>query len=160
MLINALLHPSPILCDTFIEQNSSLFDWLTGFLIAFFLIFFILLLLGPPFDHARRLFGVARFIAIFIYAFIAANISVALLILFVPSKNIGSSIVECDISDLSKREALFLCHLITLTPGTVTAIIDTKKEKITVHCLHKKEVKIEEKEITRLLKEAIVRFTR
>lgn len=152
-------HLSIALAWLLFRQSTAPSEWIIGLAIGFLPLALYSLLISPL-DYVRRLRALLLFTLYFIYAFVKANLSVALLILFVPVKKIGSSLFEYDISDLSRGEALFLSHLITLTPGTVTAKIDREGGKLTIHCLHRGEAKGVEEEITRFLKRSMVRFTR
>ena len=73
---------------------------------------------------------------IVIWDIIVANVQVAMIILFKPEKDITSHWIPIPI-DLKSAEAItVLAGTITMTPGTVSAMLSADCTSILVHCLH------------------------
>lgn len=79
--------------------------------------------------------GIA-YVILVIWDIIVANIQVALIILFKRNRDINSQWVTVPL-DLTSPEAItVLAGTITMTPGTVTALLSADGGSLLVHCLH------------------------
>ena len=84
---------------------------------------------------SRPLKGLS-YVALVLWDIIIANIEVALIILFRPNARIQSRWVTVPL-DLRSPEAItVLAGTITLTPGTVSAMLSADGGATLVHCLH------------------------
>lgn len=76
------------------------------------------------------------YVVIVLWDIIVANIEVALIVLFKPRKKIRSKWVVVPL-DLTSPEAItVLAGTITMTPGTVSALLSADGASLLVHCLH------------------------
>jgi len=88
---------------------------------------------GRPIVH-KPLKG-ASYVLLVIWDIIVANFQVAAIVLFKPADRINSHWVTVPI-DLRSPEAIsVLAGTITMTPGTVTALLSTCGSSLLVHCL-------------------------
>ncbi|NDV02011.1 Na+/H+ antiporter subunit E [Pseudoroseicyclus tamaricis] len=77
-----------------------------------------------------------EYVAVVLWDIIVANVQVALIVLFKPQDKINSQWVTVPL-DLTSPEAItVLAGTITLTPGTVTAMLSADAGCLLVHCLH------------------------
>ena len=84
----------------------------------------------------RRPFKVLEYMIVVIWDIIVANVEVALIILFKRERDIASKWVVVPL-DLNSPEAItVLAGTITMTPGTVSAMLSSDGNAILVHCLH------------------------
>lgn len=76
------------------------------------------------------------YVLLVMYDIIVANVQVALIVLFKPNRDITSRWVTVPL-DLTSPEAItVLAGTITMTPGTVTALLSADGKSLLVHCLH------------------------
>jgi len=101
-----------------------------------------------------------RFLALFLLAFIKANLSVAWLVLFVPNSKLKPALFSYDVSDMTRKEILILSQCITLTPGTITVEVADDNQSLLVHCLDFRKPEETSEGITQTLKKPIKRFMR
>jgi multicomponent K+:H+ antiporter subunit E len=90
----------------------------------------------PDRPRLRALPVVAAYLAIVVHDIIAANFTVARIVLFVPNARLRSTWVAVPLA-LTRPEAItVLAATITLTPGTVSADLSADGRTLLVHCLH------------------------
>lgn len=90
----------------------------------------------PDRPRIGRPFKVLEYIVVVLWDIIVANAQVALIILFKPNKKIESHWINVPL-DLTSAEAItVLAGTITMTPGTVSAMLSADGGNILVHCLH------------------------
>lgn len=80
----------------------------------------------------ERIRNFLLFFFIFFYEFVLANLILGYVILFKKSSDIEPKIVSYPTDQLSHHEALILAYLITLTPGTIAAVVE-KEKKLQIH---------------------------
>jgi multicomponent K+:H+ antiporter subunit E len=73
---------------------------------------------------------------IVLWDIIVANVQVAMIILFKPEKDIRSHWIPVPIELTSAEAITVLAGTITMTPGTVSAMLSADCNSILVHCLH------------------------
>ncbi|WP_373356207.1 Na+/H+ antiporter subunit E [Pseudoroseicyclus sp. CXY001] len=78
----------------------------------------------------------AAYVAIVLWDIIIANVEVALIVLFKRRDRIHSQWVTVPIELTSPEAITVLAGTITLTPGTVTAMLSADASCLLVHCLH------------------------
>lgn len=79
---------------------------------------------------------VAKYIALVLWDIVVANFQVAAIILFKRNQDIHSKWI-CVPLELTSPEAItVLAGTITMTPGTVSAMLSADNSSILVHCLH------------------------
>jgi len=89
----------------------------------------------PERPSIRNPLMIAEYIVVVLWDIIKANVVVALTILFKSNKNIQSHWITVPV-DLKTAEAItVLAGTITLTPGTVSAMLCADGSSILVHCL-------------------------
>jgi multicomponent K+:H+ antiporter subunit E len=89
---------------------------------------------GKP--RIRGPFRIVEYILVVIWDIVVANIQVALIILFKPNRDLKSEWITVPL-DLRSPEAItVLAGTITMTPGTVSAMLSSCGTSILVHCLH------------------------
>lgn len=90
----------------------------------------------PNRAHVGRPFMVVQYVLIVLWDILVANVQVAAIILFKRNENIRSRWVTVPL-DLTSPEAItVLAGTITMTPGTVSAMLSADGSCILVHCLH------------------------
>lgn len=90
----------------------------------------------PDRPRLRHPMMALEYILIVLWDILVANVKVAWLILFVPRDKLQSRWI-CVPLELTSPEAITtLGGTITLTPGTVTAVIAADGSSLLVHCLH------------------------
>ena len=111
--------------------NSLLFGFILGLVIPFITAPF-----WPGRPRLRNPRMIMEYIVIVMWDIIAANIQVAMIVLFKPNSQIRSEWINVPI-ELKRPEAItVLSSTITLTPGTVTADLSSEGHSLLVHCLH------------------------
>lgn len=84
----------------------------------------------------RRPLKIVEYVIVVIWDIIVANVEVALIILFKREARITSQWITVPL-DLNSPEAItVLAGTITMTPGTVSAMLSSDGSSILVHCLH------------------------
>jgi len=108
----------------------------------------------------RRIWGFVRFLLHFFWLFLKANLEVARLVLFVPRSRYNPGFLDYSIEEMTFKEALLLSHCITLTPGTITVLLDREQSLLRIHVLNFIDPAAVRGDIDKNLKEGIWRFTR
>jgi len=81
-------------------------------------------------------FRVVEYGLIVLWDIVVANVQVALIILFKSNKNTRSHWVTVPLEITSPEAITVLAGTITMTPGTVSAMLSADGGSILVHCLH------------------------
>ncbi|SMX32118.1 Na+/H+ antiporter subunit E [Maliponia aquimaris] len=90
----------------------------------------------PGRPQLKRPFLAVPYVLLVIWDIVVANVQVALIILFKPRAQIHSQWVLVPL-DLTSAEAItVLAGTITMTPGTVSALVSADGTSLLVHCLH------------------------
>ncbi|MGZ9811584.1 Na+/H+ antiporter subunit E [Pseudoroseicyclus sp. H15] len=84
---------------------------------------------------SRPMLGVT-YVLIVLWDIVIANVEVALIVLFKPRDKIHSQWVTVPLELTSPEAITVLAGTITLTPGTVTAMLSADASCLLVHCLH------------------------
>lgn len=117
-------------------------DWApVAFSVAFVCILFWLLLVGVSPEKLSlpvRLWNLWRFLWDFIVDLIKSNIAVFQDVLS-PKNLHDCRMISVPIDDLTEMEVALLSHRITLTPGTLSCVIDEDARFLLVHCMFKKD---------------------
>lgn len=79
---------------------------------------------------------IAEYVAIVLKDIVVANIEVAMIILFKKEEDINSQWIPVPIELKSAEAITVLAGTITMTPGTVSAMLAADGSAILVHCLH------------------------
>ena len=90
----------------------------------------------PGRPRLSRPFKSVEYVAIVVWDIIIANIQVALIILFKPNSKIRSQWITVPITLRSPEAITVLAGTITMTPGTVTAMLSSCGSSLLIHCLH------------------------
>ena len=90
----------------------------------------------PDRPTLKRPLKVVEYFFVVLWDIVVANVEVAMLILFQPRAKLQSAWVTVPL-DLTSPEAItVLAGTITMTPGTVSALLSADASCILVHCLH------------------------
>jgi multicomponent K+:H+ antiporter subunit E len=90
----------------------------------------------PDRPRVRGPLKVVEYVLVVLWDIIVANVQVAMIILFKPETTIRSHWIPVPL-DLTSAEAItVLAGTITMTPGTVSAMLSADGTAILVHCLH------------------------
>ncbi|KUF10598.1 Na+/H+ antiporter subunit E [Pseudoponticoccus marisrubri] len=90
----------------------------------------------PGRPRLKRPWRTLDYVAVVVWDIIVANVEVAVIVLFKPNAKIRSHWVTIPL-DLTSPEAItVLAGTITLTPGTLTALLSADGGSLLVHCLH------------------------
>lgn len=84
----------------------------------------------------RRPLKIAEYILIVLWDIIIANIQVAMIILFKREADIHSQWIVVPLELTSAEAITVIAGTITMTPGTVSAVLSADCGCILVHCLH------------------------
>ena len=90
----------------------------------------------PDRPKVARPFRIVEYFAIVLWDIVVANVQVAMIILFKRERNIASKWI-CIPLDLTSPEAItVLAGTITMTPGTLSAMLSADGGALLVHALH------------------------
>jgi len=90
----------------------------------------------PDRPKLRGPLKVVEYVLVVLWDIVVANVQVAIIILFKPETTIRSHWIPVPL-DLTSAEAItVLAGTITMTPGTVSAMLSADGTAILVHCLH------------------------
>ncbi|EAQ04250.1 pH adaption potassium efflux system, PhaE subunit [Pseudooceanicola batsensis HTCC2597] len=84
----------------------------------------------------RRPLVAVKYILIVLWDIIVANVQVAIMILFKPRDAFRSRWITVPLELTSPEAITVLAGTITMTPGTVSAMLSADGRAILVHCLH------------------------
>lgn len=130
-LLTAMLTVVWLFLAQSVSLNSILFGLFLGIVIAFGTAPF-----WPNRPTLRNPLMIIEYMLIVLWDIVVSNFVVARIILFKPNKDIHSAWV-CVPLELTSPEAItVLASTITMTPGTVTAMISADARSLLVHCLH------------------------
>lgn len=90
----------------------------------------------PNRPRLRRPFVLIRYILVVLWDIIVANVQVAWWILFKPNDQFRSRWITVPLELTSPEAITVLAGTITMTPGTVSALLSADARAILVHCLH------------------------
>jgi multicomponent K+:H+ antiporter subunit E len=90
----------------------------------------------PDRPTLRRPLKIFEYVGVVFWDIVVANVQVAAIILFKPERDIRTQWIPVPL-DLRSAEAItVLAGTITMTPGTVSAMLSADGSAILVHCLH------------------------
>ena len=89
---------------------------------------------GKP--RIRGPFKIVEYVLVVMWDIIVANVQVASIILFKPNADLKSEWITVPIELRSPEAITVLAGTITMTPGTVSALLSSCGTSILVHCLH------------------------
>lgn len=89
---------------------------------------------GKP--RIRAPFRVVEYVLVVLWDIVVANVQVALIILFKRNDDLKSEWITVPIDLYSPEAITVLAGTITMTPGTVSAMLSADGRAILVHCLH------------------------
>jgi len=112
----------------------SFLSLLTGFFIGLLIVTLIARATGRS-SYLKRVLGLARFGAYFIYILVKANYEVAREVL-TPGFSMSPRIVRYPVQGLSDVEITTLANAISLTPGTLSADINDEGTLLYIHCMY------------------------
>ncbi|WP_136443394.1 Na+/H+ antiporter subunit E [Pacificoceanicola onchidii] len=90
----------------------------------------------PGRPEIKRPIKIVGYILIVLWDIVVANVQVALIILLKRHKNIHSHWIVVPLELTSPEAITVLAGTITMTPGTVTALLSADAGSLLVHCLH------------------------
>lgn len=90
----------------------------------------------PGRPRIRAPFKVIEYVLVVLWDIIVANVQVAMIILFKRNKDIKSEWITVPLELRSPEAITVLAGTITMTPGTVSALLSSCGTSILVHCLH------------------------
>lgn len=108
--------------------------------------------------YVRRSIALLFFAFHFFYLFLRANFRVAWVVLTQQKQQ--SCFFSVYIEDMKTWEAIVLSHCITLTPGTVSVVMNEDGKTLTVHCLEEEFWKENLEEVEEDLKQRLLAFSR
>ena len=89
---------------------------------------------GKP--RIRGPFKVVEYVLVVLWDIVVANVQVAMIILFKRNKDLNSQWITVPLELRSPEAITVLAGTITMTPGTVSALLSSCGSAILVHCLH------------------------
>lgn len=133
--------PHPILSVTLTVVWLALVNKVTlgNLLLGAFLGMVVPILTGPYWPRRPKIgrpLRVIEYIFIVLWDIVIANVQVALIVLFKPNSNIRSHWITIPLNITSPEAITVLAGTITMTPGTVSAMLSADSGSILVHCLH------------------------
>lgn len=90
----------------------------------------------PDRPKLRQPLKLAEYVLIVLWDIVIANVIVAAIILFRRNDDIRSAWIEVPLELTSAEAITMLAGTITMTPGTVSAMLAADGRSILVHCLH------------------------
>lgn len=90
----------------------------------------------PDRPRVRNPRMIVEYIVVVIWDIIVANVVVAMIVVFKPNRDIKSHWITVPLVLTSPEAITILAGTITLTPGTVSAMLCADGHSILVHCLH------------------------
>lgn len=118
-----------------LAQSASLNSLLFGLMLGIF-IPFITAPFWPNRPTLRNPVMIVEYMLVVLWDIIVANIEVALIVLFKANKDMRPTWVMIPLELTSPEAITVLAATITLTPGTVTAMVAADGHSLLVHCLH------------------------
>jgi len=135
------------------------YNFVVGYILGFFILMLVPSILQSQ-RYIKRTKGVLRFFALFLWAFVRANVNVAKIILFIPKKEVTPGFFIYNTEGLSHFEVLLVSHCVTLTPGTISVEVSEDFSRLTIHVLHLRDPDLLQKDLDYVLKDSILEFTR
>lgn len=89
---------------------------------------------GKP--RIRHPLKIAEYILVVLWDIVVANVQIALIILFKPNRALKSAWITVPLELQSPEAITVLAGTITMTPGTVSAMLSSCGTSILVHALH------------------------
>ncbi|MGC9420190.1 MAG: Na+/H+ antiporter subunit E [Rhodovulum sp.] len=90
----------------------------------------------PNRPRIRKPLRVAEYMLVVLWDIVVANVQVAMIILFKRNADIHSKWIAVPLELTSPEAITVLAGTITMTPGTVSAMLSADGGAILVHCLH------------------------
>lgn len=90
----------------------------------------------PDRPTLRRPMVAVRYILVALWDIVVANVQVALMIAFKPNADFKSRWITVPLELTSPEAITVLAGTITMTPGTLSAMLSADARSILVHCLH------------------------
>lgn len=90
----------------------------------------------PDRARIRNIPGIIAYVLIVLWDILRANIEVARIVLFLPTRKLRPAWITVPLRLRSPEAITVLAGTITLTPGTVSSDIAEDGRSILVHCLH------------------------
>ena len=90
----------------------------------------------PNRARIRRPMVAVRYVLVALWDIVVANVQVALLIVFKRNDDFRSQWIVVPLDLVSPEAITVLASTITMTPGTVSAMLSADARAILVHCLH------------------------
>lgn len=112
----------------------NLLNAIGGFLIGMGIVTLMSHAIGQH-GYVRRMWGLVKFAAYFMYILVKANLIVAWEII-TPRFNMTPRIIRYPVDGLTEIEVTTLANAITLTPGTLSADIDDEGKMLYIHCMY------------------------
>jgi multicomponent K+:H+ antiporter subunit E len=111
-----------------------------GTLVMALLLGFAIPVLAAPYwpdrPHLRNPRMILEYLAIVVWDIVAANFTVARIVLFVPNRRLRPAWVAIPLVLTHPEAITTLAATITLTPGTISADLSADRRMLLVHCLH------------------------
>ncbi|GAA0287162.1 Na+/H+ antiporter subunit E [Rhodovulum strictum] len=90
----------------------------------------------PNRPRIRNPLMAAEYALVVLWDIVVANVQVAMIILFKPNADLRSTWITVPLELTSAEAITVLAGTITMTPGTVSAMLSADSSAILVHCLH------------------------
>lgn len=90
----------------------------------------------PGRPKLKKPFNAIGYVLLVMWDIVVANVQVALIVLFKPNAKINSQWVVIPLELTSAEAITVLAGTITMTPGTVSALVSADGTSLLVHCLH------------------------
>lgn len=116
-----------------LQQSLAPANLLTALGLAFFVPRLVHGFIGDA-THPRSLATILRFTALVLWDIVVSNIAVARIVLS-PSSNPQPAWIEIPLATQHPTAITLLASVITMTPGTVSCVVDDARGKIVVHVL-------------------------
>lgn len=116
-----------------LQQSLALPNLLAALALAFFVPRWVHGFIGEA-THPRSLGTILRFSALVLWDIVVSNIAVARIVLS-PSSNPQPLWIEIPLATQHPTAITLLATVITMTPGTVSCVVDDARGKIVVHVL-------------------------
>lgn len=142
-----------------LSQSPSAVVFGIGFAVGFAFVAAFRSVIGGE-SYVRRCLAFVRFLLLFTWEFLVANVKVAGVVLFRSRESLHPNFITFDVAGLTPSEILLLSYCISLTPGTTTVEVAADFRTLVVHSLDADQPDQIRAELDRTLKQSILAFTR
>jgi len=142
-----------------LSETPSISSLIIGFLLGFALLTAFHGVLGSE-NYIRRSVALVRFLFVFGWEFLVANVIMAHTVLFRSKEALYPNFVTYDVSDLRRHEIMLMYYGISLTPGSAAVQVTDDFRTMIIHVLDARHPEAVRSHLDKVLKTGILSFCR